>query len=137
MCLRGHADSCSPGSVPSSKSLDDTAGHLPGSICLMLVSGSEPVSCSHEFLLKTYISLLFPLPLLATLPFSLCRVSFSSQCIIPGLPDLQPHPWSTPTPDHCGSDYQSQSSTSPPGHCWGGLSLHCHLQHCWGFPIAS
>lgn len=48
MCLRGQGDSCNPDAVPSRESLDDMAGHPPGSICLMLVPGLEQI-CSELF----------------------------------------------------------------------------------------
>ena len=48
MCASGQGDSCNPGAVPSRESLDDMAGHPPGSICLMPAPRSEQV-CSELF----------------------------------------------------------------------------------------
>lgn len=48
MCLRVQGDSCNPGAVPSRESLDDVAGHLPGSVSLTPVPGSDQV-CSELF----------------------------------------------------------------------------------------
>lgn len=92
------------------------------------------LSCSHRLFLKMYISFLFPLPLLAILPLSLWRVSFSSQHNSPGFPALHSHPQSAAIPAHGGSHYQPQPSASPPEHCCGGSSSHGLFATLLGLP---
>lgn len=133
MCLRAQGDNCSRGAALSRESLDDMAGHPSGSMCVMWVpaQSSFALSCSRQLFLKLYISLWFLPSLLAILFLSLWRVSFSPQHSSPGLPALHAHPWSAPTPVHCGSHWPALWSTAGVAHCCTIISHTAGVPYCF------